>query len=82
MSYFNSEQRDHMKELTRIDPAQRCWCGWYRTGKCHRCPPDKTLAQRIEVECPSCGNYPNAPDDRLVHRKGCAAEAHARKGGV
>jgi hypothetical protein len=34
MSYFNDEQRDHMRYLETVPPANLCWCGWFLRGEC------------------------------------------------
>lgn len=69
MSYFNSDQRDHMASLAAKPSAAKCWCGWYDLGKCHgACNvnyPDKTRADYLAAACPDCFTLP--PN----HRIGC-----------
>ena len=45
---FNSDQRDHMRSLSKIPPHKKCWCGWYMLGECkNNCPNDKTNMDKI-----------------------------------
>lgn len=48
MSYFNSEQEDHMKFLAETPNEEECWCGWnllgYCFGGCNESHPGKTRA--------------------------------------
>jgi len=77
---FNEEQNDHLDELDRIPPAERCWCGWYCAGECPHCPPSKTLADRNAAACPRCGNAPPPDGSRLiVHIIGCTNETEAER---
>lgn len=34
MSYFNSEQNDHMKMLSQLSPDKICPCGWETKSWC------------------------------------------------
>lgn len=58
---LNEEQLDYLRSLGKIPPDERCWCAWFRLGECPHCPPSKTLAQRLLVQCPDprCQNYPD-----------------------
>lgn len=70
---FNSDQRDYMASLAKMDPATKCWCGWFPLSEC-RCERDtqgKTSADRIAAACPSCGNDPFAPGRPVVHTIKC-----------
>ena len=73
MSYFNDEQRDHMRSLEEIPPAERCWCGWYRLGQCRNCPASATCADKLAARCPQCRNAPSKPGGTLVHLVTCPA---------
>lgn len=75
MSYFNSDQEDYMRSLARIDPKEKCWCGWYRLGECpNGCPVDKTCADKLAARCPDCHNDAGPAGDRPIwHRVGCSA---------
>lgn len=44
---FNQYQSAYMRELEQIPPEQKCYCGWYRLGKCPHCPPNKTCADKL-----------------------------------
>ena len=79
MSYFNEGQRGYMNSLAQIPPAERCWCGWFRLGECHSCPPDKTAADKLAARCPSCHNNPGPEGNRaIVHRIGCNQSGEER----
>ncbi len=61
MSYFNSYQEGYLRYLATVTPEDRCWCGWYSKGQCMagtKCPPDKSLADRMAVWCPECHGSP------------------------
>ncbi len=78
MSYFNEEQRKHMRHLASIPAEERCWCGWARAGACDTaspCPPDVTLADRQRTEQPCCGRpapRPDFPRTMGSHYAGCS----------
>lgn len=80
---FNEDQRDHMRSLAAIPPAERCWCGWGRAGACDTpspCPHDLTLADRISMASPCCGFYPPSFEHwRGSHFAGCTAEFRRRE---
>jgi len=73
---FNEYQQEAMRDLAAMRPEDKCWCAWYPKGKCATpspCPPDKSLADRLVVECPGCHNYPDPELTRpIIHRKGCS----------
>lgn len=67
MSMFNEYQEAYMRELSEIPPEQKCYCGWYRLGKCqNNCPPDKTNADKIA--------------ERSGGTKGGREEQHGKRG--
>ena len=72
---FNSDQQNYMESLSRISPEKKCYCGWYMIDDiipCHNCPPGKTLADRLLVQCSECKNYPSADGKQpIIHIKGC-----------
>lgn len=70
---FNDDQIDYIKSLARIADDKRCYCAWFPLGECPHCPPGKTLADRLKLQCSSCGSYPPAalPDQPVAHRIGC-----------
>ena len=69
---FNSDQRDHMDALSRLGAVNLCWCGWHPRGKCPRCPPEKSAADKIATRCQVCGGeaskYGSGP---IIHRVRC-----------
>jgi hypothetical protein len=74
--YLNPDQAEYVRELHRMDPAEKCWCGWYPKGKCHTCPPDKTCADKMAVQCPECHNDPGWWEGgAIIHRVGCSKSA-------
>ncbi len=74
---FNQDQLDHMRSLSAMDPATKCWCGWFPVGQCRTCPKDKSAADKIEAWCPSCNNAPldYSRHGFIIHRMGCATRA-------
>lgn len=76
---FNDDQIDYMRSMAKRPPDARCWCAWYPLGECPHCPPDKTLADRLKVQCPDirCQNYPDAndPTGKITHNIACRANA-------
>jgi hypothetical protein len=75
MSMFNSDQSAHMEYLESIPPENRCWCGWYKLGKCDKCAPGKTLADKLAAQCEICGAAPGSRGEfATVHRTGCARQ--------
>lgn len=79
---FNADQIDHMRSLAAIHAGERCWCAWHRLGECPNCPPDKTLADRLKVQCPDprCQNYPspNDPSGKITHNIACRADQQSK----
>ena len=71
MSMFNEEQRDYMRYLSTVDPANLCWCGWFHYGECPHCQLGVTAADKLKVRCGECGNSPIGPGGRLIHIIGC-----------
>ena len=62
-SWANTEQNDdYMDSLNRMPPEKRCYCGWYPLGECHSCPSTVSLADKLRLRCPTCGNAPPATD--------------------
>ena len=39
-SYFNEDQQEYMRELSRLPADAKCKCGWYLRGKCPHCKPE------------------------------------------
>lgn len=75
MSMFNSDQLDYMRSLDRMEPASKCWCGWYPLGECPHCPPGKSAADKIAAWCPECHGEPSPDLSRpIIHRRGCSME--------
>jgi hypothetical protein len=75
--WANSEQNAYMAALDKLEPSERCWCGWSEAGKCNapECPTGETLADKMAVWCADCHNAPSPDGSRaIVHRKGCPAE--------
>jgi hypothetical protein len=71
-SMFNSEQEGYMRYLDSLEPETKCWCGWYRLGKCQNgCPTDATCRDKMNAKCKRCGNAPHRPGAELVHLKNC-----------
>lgn len=71
MSMFNDDQRDHMSYLGSLPNNEKCWCGWYTFGDCHRCNvnhPGKTRANYLAQACPECRTLPPH------HVKGCSLD--------
>lgn len=53
MSYFNSEQEDYLKSLSKIPDYKRCWCGWYKVEECYNCNkthPHQTLQDSLNLK--------------------------------
>ncbi len=77
MSMFNDDQRDYMDYLGRIPPAEKCWCGWDRLGKCstpvncNTSHAGKTRADYLAAACDECRVLPP------IHRIGCSNDASA-----
>ena len=71
---LNDDQIDYIRSLGKIPPSERCYCGWYRAGKCYHCKDRATLADRLKVQCPGCDNYPLLGGSIAVtHRIGCTS---------
>ena len=72
MSYFNSEQVDHMRSLSKISPDKLCYCGWYELGDCPHCGDKLTAFDKMKLRCPECGNSPSYGESNTTHIKGCS----------
>lgn len=72
--WANSDQREYMNELGRMDATAKCWCGWYRHGECPNCPKELTCADKMKLACASCGSTPMLPGWKVTHTKGCSHE--------
>lgn len=73
---FNDDQISYMKYLSTVKPEAKCYCGWYMAGECYNCNradgKDKTLADRLIVQCKGCDNYPHLGGKfHITHRIGC-----------
>jgi len=71
---FNAEQRAYMATLDNMDPATKCWCGWYALAecRCERVTNGQTCADKIAAKCPECGNDPFQPGSKIVHLRNCS----------
>jgi hypothetical protein len=72
---MSTEQESYMEFLEKLDPAELCWCGWYRLGQCPNCETERSAAEKIAERCPSCHNDGGPHRLKIVHRIGCPAEA-------
>jgi hypothetical protein len=71
MSVFNPDQLDHIKSLAELPPESRCWCGWYELGLCPHCPPGRTSAEKLAVQCRYCGNDGGPEGRPITHITTC-----------
>lgn len=80
MSYLNADQLAYLKELSLIDPNDRCWCGWSLLGQCQNCLDSIefrgfTLADRLKGTCSDCGNTARKPNLPIIHLVNCPERA-------
>lgn len=67
MSYFNEDQREHMRHLATIPPERRCWSGWCLLPDrrdCSAptpCPADVSLADELATRQPCCSRPARPP---------------------
>ena len=64
---------EYIDSLAAIPAEKRCWCGWNRLDQCPNCDPKTSLADRLELSCKQCRNYPrqNDPDHKITHSISC-----------
>lgn len=65
-----------MTYLEKIDPKNKCYCGWFMKGECPHCPENLSCQDKLDMACPGCHNapWPETLSKPIIHVKGCKFE--------